>query len=297
MFIPPEMACRPPDPRGTDNRPPRGCRRRRSATTLRRTRRRGRCRLRGRRTAAPKVHRADQCGEVSRLVPYLLARYRPCPDGRSSVAEGSTAIEGLLAVVAGVVQGDGRADSLELARCGADMAIANLNLAAAVAVAEEVRAMGLWCQAYQPDVSDIECRPQDRGRHPRQDVDVSLTGPFNHTHRSKDTDGPTSRPDRQHALDRQHPGRLRSGPRGSEGRKHRDDEIARARRWSRQHSLCRPVRRSPSSAVAACAAIQDGRAAVIAEAGRLVNTEQWAALAEPLDKRFVLVGRASGPHR
>ncbi len=63
-------------------------------------------------------------------------------------------LNGKVAVVTGGARGIGRAISLRLARDGADIVTADLNLAGAESVAEEVRALGRSAIARQVDVTD-----------------------------------------------------------------------------------------------------------------------------------------------
>jgi 3-oxoacyl-[acyl-carrier protein] reductase len=129
------------------------------------------------------------------------------------VSAESTGLEGRLALVTGGAQGLGRADALELASCGADIAIADLNLEGADAVASEIHGIGRWSKAYPLDVSDIEAVRKtvdaiktDAERNIdilvnnaakmdtivqmknltvadwQRDLDVNLTGAFNVTH-------------------------------------------------------------------------------------------------------------------
>ncbi len=65
-------------------------------------------------------------------------------------------ITGKVALVTGGGQGIGRAIALRLASDGADVAIADLDLAKATAVADEVRALGRKSVATVADVSDRE---------------------------------------------------------------------------------------------------------------------------------------------
>lgn len=65
-------------------------------------------------------------------------------------------LEGKVALVTGASRGIGRAIALELARRGADVALAARHAAPAEAVAEEIRALGRRAFAFGLDVSDFE---------------------------------------------------------------------------------------------------------------------------------------------
>ena len=61
-----------------------------------------------------------------------------------------------VAVVTGGAQGLGKADALALASEGADVAICDLNLEGAQAVAEEIKTLGRKSVALKLDVSDYD---------------------------------------------------------------------------------------------------------------------------------------------
>ncbi len=65
-------------------------------------------------------------------------------------------LDGQVALITGAGSGIGKATALRLARDGADIVAADLNLEAAQATAEEVRAAGRKAQAIRVDVSKVD---------------------------------------------------------------------------------------------------------------------------------------------
>src|SRR5687768_14571316 len=73
--------------------------------------------------------------------------------------DGGPRLGGSVALVTGGGSGIGRAIALRYASEGADLALADLNLAATENVAHEVEALGRTARAYRVDVSAVdECR-------------------------------------------------------------------------------------------------------------------------------------------
>ncbi len=68
----------------------------------------------------------------------------------------SARLSGKIALVTGAASGIGRAIALRYAKEGAKVAVVDLNIEGANAVAEEIRSLGGVAKAYQTDVSNIE---------------------------------------------------------------------------------------------------------------------------------------------
>jgi acetoin reductase-like protein len=94
--------------------------------------------------------------------------------------DGGLRLSDSVAVVTGGGSGIGRAIALRYAREGADLALADLNLAAAESVAQEVATLGRQVRAYRSDVSSTDdCRrlaEQAASDFGRLDVLVNCAG-------------------------------------------------------------------------------------------------------------------------
>jgi 3-oxoacyl-[acyl-carrier protein] reductase len=75
---------------------------------------------------------------------------------RAEVKEDMADLQGRIALVTGAAQGIGRAVSLELARAGATLAVADINEEKLALVAAEIEALGGQAAAFRLDVSNQE---------------------------------------------------------------------------------------------------------------------------------------------
>ncbi|MBN1332978.1 MAG: 3-oxoacyl-ACP reductase FabG [Synergistales bacterium] len=65
-------------------------------------------------------------------------------------------LSGKVAVITGAARGIGKAIALSMAKCGADLAILDMNVEGAGQTAEEAGKMGVKAQVYKADVSDLK---------------------------------------------------------------------------------------------------------------------------------------------
>ena len=99
---------------------------------------------------------ADRPDVVARCVEELIALVEDGTPSRDLQPRTRTgAFAGQLAVVTGGGRGIGRATSLELARAGADVIVADIDDAAAAETATDLQALGVDAASYHLDVSDV----------------------------------------------------------------------------------------------------------------------------------------------
>lgn len=83
-------------------------------------------------------------------------------------------LEGQLALVTGAGQGIGKIDALTIARCGADVVVADINFEAAVETAKEIQSMGRKSKAYKMDVANFE-QVQEVVKEIKSDMNRSIS--------------------------------------------------------------------------------------------------------------------------